>query len=81
MHIRFSSTMLAASIGVVAVTGFADGDRVFAQQPGKTMPQAAGEAPSLGSVVQPIADWLDRANREYQDVVVKQLSVPTGKGA
>ena len=29
--------------------------------------------------MQPVTQWLERANREYQDNVMKELSIPTGK--
>lgn len=34
---------------------------------------------SNGSVLQAVIDWFERAHREYQDVVIKELSVPTGR--
>lgn len=43
---------------------------------------AAANAPDLvDQISQPVSDWLERANREYQANVVHELSVPTGKGA
>ena len=33
----------------------------------------------VDAVVQPVTQWLERANREYQDNVLKVLSIPTGK--
>lgn len=41
----------------------------------------ANSAPAPAGVVQSFADWLKRANREYQDNVLKELSVPTGRTA
>lgn len=41
---------------------------------------AAGAVDQLDKIRQPVTDWLERANREYQDNVVHELSVPTGKG-
>ncbi|MEQ1698076.1 MAG: LysM peptidoglycan-binding domain-containing protein [Hyphomicrobiaceae bacterium] len=41
---------------------------------------AAGTSGELEKLIQPVTDWLERANREYQDNVVRELSVPTGHG-
>jgi colicin import membrane protein len=43
------------------------------QQAGKAPPPP----PDVSGIFGPIQDWLARANREYQGVVVKELSLPT----
>lgn len=44
-------------------------------------PAPAGRAATgpAASPLQPLIDWFERAHREYQDVVIKELSVPTGR--
>ena len=54
--------------------------------PGPVAAQSANRSAAPGAVDQPdqigqpLTDWLERASREYQDNVVRELSVPTGKG-
>ena len=41
----------------------------------------AGPRPiAENTTLKPVVDWFERAHREYQDAVVKELSVPAGKG-
>ncbi len=42
--------------------------------------KVGGASDPIDLLVQPVTDWLERANREYQDNVIGELSVPTGKG-
>ncbi len=46
-----------------------------------TDPERASRAvaDSPVSPLQPVIDWFERAHREYQEVVIKELSVPTGR--
>ena len=74
-----SSYFLAFAVLAGAVsTG--DVQPVLAQNARKA-PAVANDSSPVDIVVRPITDWLERANREYQDTVVNQLSTPTGKGA
>jgi colicin import membrane protein len=51
------------------------------QPPGKALPPAGtSRTTNDEGVMAPVIQWLERANREYQDTVVQQLSVPTGPG-
>ena len=52
----------------------------IAAQPVNKAPQGAPATDPIDKVVRPLTDWLERANREYQESVVRELSVPTGKG-
>lgn len=53
---------------------------VFVVQPAAAQPRSSPNSPSATNwILQPVVDWFERAHREYQDAVVKQLSVPTGK--
>lgn len=68
-------TIVSAALAGLVLAGPA-----FAQSAGKGA--AAGGAPNVvEQITQPVSDWLERANREYQANVVHELSVPTGKGA
>jgi colicin import membrane protein len=48
----------------------------------QTPPSRPANSPSPASdtILQPLTDWFERASREYQNSVVKELSIPTGKG-
>jgi colicin import membrane protein len=87
--IRLSSAWaLLGLVGLCSLTGVTGNGAAFAQSP-----QSSGQAPGKSSgpaggvktstddgAMAPVIQWLERANREYQDTVVQQLSVPTGKG-
>ena len=62
---------------VVALVGASEGAGAVdpAARPGG--PGASSDP--VDAVVQPVTQWLERANREYQDNVMKELSIPTGK--
>lgn len=74
MQKRVLSVFCAGALGLLLASP------VFAQAPPNRVGPAAGAADQLDKVMQPVTDWLERANREYQDNVVRELSVPTGKG-
>jgi colicin import membrane protein len=83
--VRFSRAWTL--LGLVGLCSLTDG-AAFAQSPqsssqslGKSSGAAGGvKAGTDEGVMAPVVQWLERANREYQDTVVQQLSVPTGKG-
>ena len=83
MRGRISIPFLVATFVVATPGGGGDGTIAQAQQP-KSAPNTAPVPRSqpdstAGDVLKPVADWFERANREYQGTVVKELSVPTGK--
>lgn len=55
-----------------------------AVQPGSAQPSAPlampEPPPGYGGVIGAIQDWLARANRDYQGVVIKELSIPAANG-
>ncbi|MBX9683167.1 MAG: LysM peptidoglycan-binding domain-containing protein [Hyphomicrobium sp.] len=57
---------------------------VPAVQPGSAQPSAPlampEPPPGYGGVIGAIQDWLARANRDYQGVVIKELSIPAANG-
>ena len=77
---RILSYVIAAGLGLLTVTGFGDVERVYAQQQQRAGAPKANHT-GIDTVLEPVTRWFERANREYQDDVVKKLSVPTGKGA
>ena len=79
MLIRFFSSFLTGTFFVLALTVPGGLEMLQAQQPPRS---PSPNAPAAGdAVLKPVTDWFERANREYQNSVVKELSVPTGKPA
>ena len=78
---RILSYVCAVMLGLLAVTGFGDVELVQAQQQPRTGSPPTGGPSGVDAVLEPVTRWFERANREYQEQVVKQLSVPTGKSA
>ena len=78
MQLRLPLSILLAA-AVFAVLGAVQTNDASAQAR-RAAPPAGGANP-IDAVIQPLTRWFERANREYQDTVVKGLSVPTGKGA
>ncbi len=77
-----SVVSLCSFSGLIANgAAFAQAQTPASQRPSKPTPppETTKSAPDEG-VLAPIIGWLERANREYQDTVVQQLSVPTGRG-
>ena len=72
----------ASAVLIIAAALFALGAGLSmnAAAQARRSPAAASGNP-LDAVLQPLTQWLERANREYQETIVKGLSVPTGKGA
>jgi colicin import membrane protein len=76
---RSRSLSLGLATALAGITGVFDVALVSAQQSG--MPKPSKPTTGLEDLLAPVTNWFERANREYQDTVVRQLSVPTGKGA
>ena len=74
-----SSCFLAFAVFAGAVS--TGGVQPVLAQNARKAPAVANDSSPVDVVVRPVTDWLERANREYQDTVVNQLSTPTGKGA
>lgn len=71
--------LLATTAGLLVITGVIDLEFAAAQQ----APRAGAPSRQNGTadqILEPVTRWFERASREYQETVVKQLSVPTGKG-
>lgn len=88
------STRMALLAGVTILMVVSTGHRAVAQSPRSSEPRTA-EAPSrtadgttkpaptsspIDNALSAVATWFERANREYQTIVTKDLSVPTEKG-
>jgi nucleoid-associated protein YgaU len=76
---RFTLSISSAWSAGVLLAALLLAEPVAAQSVDKGAKAGKG-ADSVNVIVQPVTDWLERANREYQDNVVRELSVPTGKG-
>ena len=88
------STRMALLAGVTILMVVSTGHRAVAQSPrsselwtaeppSRTADGTAKPAPTsspIDNALSAVATWFERANREYQTIVTKDLSVPTEKG-
>jgi hypothetical protein len=75
-----------ALVGSVVIGCMVSGHPVCAQIAGQSPKLADKPAPAMdvfdiASIRQAVRAWLARSGQEYQDTVVRTLTVPTGRGA